>query len=296
MGGDGSNVTAVTLTCVSINKHLPDPRRRDTLIAVSDEALQTDGRLDLQEAADLLDVHYQTVYRWVRSGRLPASLVAGKYLVERNDLESVRGERIAPTKPTPPTAERVKRQAEPMYAALMSGDEAASRRIVRTLVGQGASVVDVIQDVIAPPLRRIGQQWHDGQLTIWVEHRASATVERILADLAVPSRGRRRGTVMVAAVSGDRHALPTSMAAAALRDANWNVHHLGADMPPDELVAFCDQHPVDVAVISATNPVVADVAVEVAAELEASGTPAIVGGPGSTLEDLLRLAVERTRP
>jgi hypothetical protein len=31
----------------------------------------------------------------------------------------------------------------------------------------------------------------------------------------------------VSAVSGDRHSLPTTMAAVALRVANWQVHHLG---------------------------------------------------------------------
>ena len=33
----------------------------------------------LPEAADLLGVHYQTAYGWVRSGKLPARLVAGGY-------------------------------------------------------------------------------------------------------------------------------------------------------------------------------------------------------------------------
>ena len=31
----------------------------------------------------------------------------------------------------------------------------------------------------------------------------------------------------------DRHSLPTTMAAVALRADHWHVHHLGADLPPD---------------------------------------------------------------
>ncbi|MEL6890235.1 MAG: B12-binding domain-containing protein [Actinomycetota bacterium] len=246
-----------------------------------------DDTIDLREAADLAGVHYQTIYRWVRSGRLPAVLVAGKYRVERSALDSAMSVRAAPAEPMPPSADRVRRQAEPMHAALSAGDEGAARRLARQLVAEGTSVVDLVQDVLAPPLRRIGQDWHDGKLPIWVEHRASAMVERMLAELVGSRRGRRRGTALVAAVSGDRHSLPTSMAAAALRDANWRVHHLGADMPPEELVQFCAEHVIDVAVLSSTNPSVAEVAAEAAASLEASGTPVVLGRPGATLDELL---------
>jgi MerR family transcriptional regulator, light-induced transcriptional regulator len=35
--------------------------------------------IELAEAADRLGVHYQTAYRWVREGRLPAVRVRGRY-------------------------------------------------------------------------------------------------------------------------------------------------------------------------------------------------------------------------
>lgn len=251
--------------------------------------------LDLQAAADELGVHYQTAYRWVRNGRLPASLIDGKYLVERAALDAARASRATPKAPSPPGDARVARDADAMHTALVGGDEVAAGRIARTLVDQGLPLIDLIERVLAPPLRRIGQAWHEGRLTIWVERRASTMVERILADVSTNPRGRRRGTAMVAAVSGDRHTLPTTMATVVLRDANWQVHHLGADMPPRELIDFCAEHAVDVAVISSTNSEVADVAADTAARLEAAGTPTILGGPGSSLHDLLDRAAARTR-
>ena len=92
---------------------------------------------------------------------------------------------------------------------------------------------------------------------------------------------------MVAAVSGDLHSLPTSMAAVVLRDDNWSVEHLGANMPPDELVRFCAEHDVDVAVLSSTNPETAPLAAETARRLRAAGTPVVLGEPGRTLSDLV---------
>ena len=174
-----------------------------------------------------------------------------------------------------------------MHVALVDGDEPAARRIAHGLVDEGTGMTELIQSVFVPPLRRIGQAWHDGELTIWVEHRASAIVDRILGELAPNPRGRRRGTVMVAAVEGDHHSLPTTMAAVVLREANWNVQHLGANMPGDELVRFCRDHDVDVAVISLTNPDATAIANRTAERIRAGGTPTIVGGPGRSLDELL---------
>lgn len=249
--------------------------------------MPSDDDVDLQGAADELGVHYQTAYKWVRTGKLPARLVGGRYLVGRDDIAAMAERRAAPRSPTPPTAKRMARAADRAHDALVIGDEPEVRQLARGLVDEGASIVDVIQEVLVPPLVRIGAEWHAGRLTIWVEHRASAIVERLLGELSPNPRGRRRGTVMVAAVSGDHHSLPTSMAAVALRDDNWTVEHLGADMPPDELVRFCTEHDIDVAVLSSTNPDTAALAAETAQRLRDAGTPVVLGGPGRTLDDLV---------
>lgn len=250
-----------------------------------------DEPLDLQRAADELGVHYQTAYRWVRTGKLPAELVDGRYRVSSADISDMAVRRSTPQAPPPPSVNRLARASERMHGALVSGDEATVRNIASGLVDEGASIVDVIQQVLVPPLVRIGSDWHDGKLTIWVEHRASAIIERLLGGIVPNPRGRRRGTVMVAAVTGDLHSLPSSMAAVALRDDNWWVEHLGANMPPDELVRFCDEHPIDVAVISSTNADTVDLAAETADRLLASGVGVVLGGPGRTLDDL----IEQTR-
>lgn len=247
----------------------------------------SDEPVDLQRAADDLGVHYQTAYRWVRNGTLPARLVGGRYVVTPDDIAGVAARRAQPTKPPAPSPKRLARAAERMHAALVEGDEAAVRQLGRSLVDEGTTIVELIQQVIVPPLVSIGADWHAGRLTIWVEHRSSAIVERLLGELSPNPRGRRRGTVLVAAVSGDLHSLPTSMAAVTLRADNWVVEHLGADMPPDELVRFCAEHDIDVAVLSSTNPDVADLAAETAQRLRDAGTPVVLGGPGRSLDDLI---------
>lgn len=246
--------------------------------------------LDLQAAADEIGVHYQTAYRWVRNGRLPAALVASRYRISADDLAEFIDNKKRATTPSAPGVKRLGTVAKKMHTALVEGDEVTARNLARATVDEGTSVVDLIERIIAPSLRQIGQAWHDGQLSIWVEHRASAVIERILGDVAPNPRGRRRGTAVVAAVAGDRHSLATTMAAVALRENNWHVHHLGADMPPDEIIDFIGHHDVDVAVLTVVNPDCVELARVTATRLEAAGKPTIVGGPGRSLSDLIQLA------
>ena len=250
----------------------------------------TTEALDLQAAADELGVHYQTAYRWVRSGRLDARMVGGRYVVGRDDLVAFDEARRTPTAPRPPSSSRVDRSADRVHDALVAGDEKSVGTIVRKLIDEGSSMIDLIGSVFVPALRRIGQAWHDGDLPVWTEHRASAITERILGEFMPNPRGRRRGTALVASLSGDRHSLPTTMAAVALREDNWHVHHLGADMPADDLVDFCAEHDLTVAAITVTMPETAELATATAERLRAAGTPTIVGQPGLSLDHLIEHA------
>ncbi|MEZ5341467.1 MAG: cobalamin-dependent protein [Acidimicrobiales bacterium] len=80
------------------------------------------------------------------------------------------------------------------------------------------------------------------------------------------------------------------MAAHALRADNWHVHHLGADLPAKEILAFCRNCDLDVVVLSMTNPMVRSRADALASRIQKAGTPTLVGGPGKSLDELLELA------
>lgn len=246
--------------------------------------------LGLDDAAAEIGVHYQTIYRWVRAGKLPADIVDGRYRIWRNDLTTFINARHTPKRPQPPSAPRLTRAAQTMHTALTTGDEFAARDLAHTLVAEHTPIVDLIQQVLAPALKQIGQDWHDGKTSIWVEHRATAITERILGHISPRPRGRRRGTIMVAAVTGDNHTLATTMAAVALRDNNWTVHHLGANMPPNELINFCTEHDIDIAVLTVVNPECVGLANTTATHITQTGTPVIIGGPGRTLHELIETA------
>jgi excisionase family DNA binding protein len=251
-----------------------------------------DVDIDLAAAAEQLGVHYQTAYRWVRSGELPAVRVRGHYRLDPAAVTAFAARRDQPQQPRPrrprgglgPLADR-------MFGHLVAGEERAARAAVASLVEAGVGFTTVMQEVLVPALGRIGSEWNAGRLPIWVEHQASAIVDRIIGGQHPNPRGRRRGTAMVAALSGDLHVLPTSMAAAALREDNWHVHHLGADMPSDEVVRFCKEAAPDLAVLTMSTVDVRDEVERTAQRLRDLGVRTLTGEPGRTLREL----VERAR-
>ncbi len=55
--------------------------------------------IGLQQAADRLGVHYMTVYRYIRTGRLPAVKEAGEWRIERTAVDRLRRRQAGPQSP-----------------------------------------------------------------------------------------------------------------------------------------------------------------------------------------------------
>src|SRR5579862_6775772 len=127
--------------------------------------------MQLREAADVLGVHYQTAYAWVRQGTLPARKTGRGYEVSDDDVNALAERRSLGTPPR--TEVRVRdwpAHAARLYDAIVAGDETLARHDFERLA-QGAPVIDLCERVITPALRRVGDAWAAGELTIATEHR-----------------------------------------------------------------------------------------------------------------------------
>jgi MerR family transcriptional regulator, light-induced transcriptional regulator len=247
--------------------------------------------MELAEAAERLGVHYQTAYRWVREGRLPAVRVRGRYQLTAADVDAFAAERDRPREVGPARGRRSwERLADRLFEALRAGDERTATDLVQRLHAQQETVLDVISEVIAPALARIGDDWHTGDLSIVEEHRASEIAERLLVSLDQRRVGRPRGRAVVAGPEGEQHGLPIAMAAAALRQDGWTVELLGRDVPLDSLAHFVDVSTPDLVVLTVTSASAAPAATAARDRLAAGGHAVLVGGRGRTLEQLVQHA------
>jgi MerR family transcriptional regulator, light-induced transcriptional regulator len=247
--------------------------------------------MDLQTAADRLGVHYQTAYRWVRDGSLAAAKVGPAYEVSEDELARFSRKRARPLPPPHTTKVRSwTAQMERLYATLRDGDELAARRVVDRLHEGGVAPLDLCEQLFAPALRRLGDDWAAGRTTVAEGHRASAICDRLLVRCAVHPRGRPRGSCIVATAPGELHGLPALMASIVLRADRWQVHHLGTQVPPAELAALMAASGATTVVLSHTNADAAASTKDAAKAVARAGGRALVGRPGSSLRELLAAA------
>jgi excisionase family DNA binding protein len=245
----------------------------------------------LHEAADRLGVHYQTAYRWVRRGELPAVKIAGNYVVDDDDLAAFAAARIAPA--APPRQIEVRdwaHQATRLYLALLAGQELVAREQVDRLIEGGAGVVEICDRILAPALVKVGLGWTLGLISIAQEHRASAICERLLARMTPAPPGRPRGVCVAASPPGEDHFLPGAMATAALREDHWQVHHLGTGVPVEQIANLAQAEQANLIVLSVTYAATIAEAEVVAGQLSRPGRRVLVGRPGMTLGDLVAQA------
>jgi excisionase family DNA binding protein len=254
--------------------------------------------MQLREAADTLGVHYQTAYAWVRQGVLPARKLGRGYEVSDGDVQALAAQRQLGGEPTPHI--QVQDWAAPadrLYAAILAGDETQARQRIERLAS-GVAVVDLCQRVIAPAMRRIGDDWLAGRVSIAEEHRASAICERLIALHTRQPPGRPRGTAVVATPPGERHSLPALMAAATLREDRWLVHHLSTDLPFAEVTRLAADVSADLVVLSAATPDTGNRAMEATRDISAACPAAdvLIGLPGDKLDDLRQFSRELREP
>ena len=247
--------------------------------------------LTLQQAATLVGCHYQTMYRRVRSGDIPALVVGGTYRLRRSDVAAWLVRRDAIAGAVAGRKERDwPRQSELMLKHLLGGDTDAARRQIDRLLGGGASAADCCDRLFAPALSEVGRLWREGQAAIADEHRAARAVEGLLERISAARSkpGPRLGTIVVATAAGDAHALAALMVATGLRAEGFTVHYLGAGLPAEEIVELAVRERADLVALSCCVPEHEGLRSAIAA-LAAAGYETIVGGRGIGRTEALAL-------
>ena len=243
-----------------------------------------------------------TAYRYVRNGTLPAHKSGGEWQVDPADLATLKAHR-----PTASGGERPRSGGERprsggerprsggerpprrsvhrvrLERRLLAGDEAGAWGVIEAAMASGAEPAEILTEMLSPSLRSIGQRWADGELVIADEHRASAVAQRLIARMGPRFHrpGRRKGSVVLGSVAGDRHSLPTAILSDLLRGAGLEVTDLGPDCPASSFVDAVEWAGSPSAVgVCVTAPEAVDAVPDVLAAMRAGGVtcPVVVGG------------------
>ena len=251
-----------------------------------DERSATASLLTLHEAAERLNVHYMTAYRWVRKGDLTAYKTGGRLRLREDDVEEfIAARRVdVATDVTDAGQTDWPRHVDRLTDLLLTGEAVTARSEVRKLISDGATAANVYVRLIAPALHRIGEVWRRGEINIAIEHRASQICLSIVSHLGTMfrSHGPARGVAVTLTPQHEDHSLASTMVADFLRAAGYAVHHLGAGVPTADLTMFLTVVPADVVCFSITQPLVPQQYVELVEACRQSrpDTVVICGGAG----------------
>jgi DNA-binding transcriptional MerR regulator len=205
--------------------------------------------------------------------------------------EAARAVRIPEPEAAPARSGAEPDHAEALAAAFVSMDETAAQHELDAVFTE-LTIATALRDVVLPCLRRIGDGWACGELSVAQEHFASQVVRGRLLGLA---RGWGRGEgprIVLACPPGERHDLALLAFGIVLARRGWAPAFLGADSPVaaiDEAVARTGAAGV---VVAATLPErFTDVATALAAL--ARRTRLYLAGPGADDELASRLGAHR---
>src|SRR3954452_16515941 len=128
---------------------------------------------------------------------------------------------------------------EPLTAELAGRldafDDAGAQAVLDRLLADFSAEV-VVGEVILPTLRRLGERWSEGEVSVAQEHFASTLLRGRMLALG---RGWDRGVgprAVLACPSGELHDLGLIAFGLALRTHGWRITYLGQDTPIDTLV------------------------------------------------------------
>jgi excisionase family DNA binding protein len=202
------------------------------------------------ELSRMWNVSESTVKRWADSGELRCIKTVGGH--RRFQLEEIsRFQRsqgfdavgiLGDLDANAETTDPLERALERVDSETLSGiyfqhavegrGEVLVRMLGRAYL-RGIPPIDLLERIVTPALRRVGDLWRKGELTVADEHLATRTtvdvLTRLQADLARSQPGAR--VAVVGCSEGELHEIGSRCAGLLLEVEGWQVISLGTNTP-----------------------------------------------------------------
>lgn len=221
--------------------------------------------LTTKEVARLCRVSDATVKRWEDAGLLKSERTSGGHRrfraeevarfqqVQNLGLQQSHGDESA-VNSAPRARDKNNQSGSELFQSLMAGSEESATNILVSAYLQGETLTEIFDREICPAMRKIGELWFDGKITIAQEHLAtrvaSNAVYKLRNTLAVP---KMIGELAICcAMEGEFHEFPVHLAQVSIENEGWAVINFGANTPLHCLAEEIVKHAPQVLCISAT--------------------------------------------
>lgn len=220
--------------------------------------------LTTKEVARLCRVSDATVKRWEDAGFLKSERTSGKHRrfraeeVARFQREQGLGQKIChgdrSVKNTIARRKNLASSNMTLFDLMTSGSEEETANFIIGAYLQGTNLTDIFDDLLTPELRRVGELWYKGDLSVTQEHLASRAAQYAVHKLrtSLPMPEMKNKVAFCAAFEGDLHELPSYLAQVTIENEGWEVINFGANTPFFSLSEEIAEYTPQVLCISAT--------------------------------------------
>jgi len=137
---------------------------------------------------------------------------------------------------------------EDIMAAVVAGNIAETKEVVRQALGKGIPPTDVIDSGMVAGLDVVGERFAAGEMFL-PEMMLSAIAAREGIAIAMEGMGegqhKPRATMVLGTVKGDLHDIGKNIVALILRSRGYEVIDLGVDVSEEEFVGAVKEHKPD---------------------------------------------------
>lgn len=151
---------------------------------------------------------------------------------------------------------------------------------------------EAVQRILIPLQRQVGELWHEGRVSVALEHYVTKVVQQklfsVMNQLPVNEFGPR---LLVACPEGEVHEIGAQAVAYLAATQGCQVYYLGPNLPTSALLSFCERVKPDLVLLSLTIVKSDEERVRLLQELEvlsARWALAIGGSGARAMEQLLR--------
>lgn len=225
--------------------------------------------LTTRQLARLWLVSEATIKRWADAGHLHVTRTVGghrrfshedatRFQIERG-LGTAASKRhaLSITKAaTPAQTSGGDQLADQFFDAISEGREEFAVAVLLKAFLDGVEPAKIFDETVSIAMRRVGELWHDGEMSVADEHLATRIAVRAVESFGGSVRRVRPGglTAVCCGAEDELHDLAVLCAQALLESEGWRVKNLGANTPFFALADAVEKYRPALVCISSTVP------------------------------------------
>lgn len=244
--------------------------------------------LSPRQLAQALGVSESSLKRWVDAGKIAAARTDGGHrkIAFAEAVRFIRETGAPLAHPEfldmPEIAVAQQRALEGddrLYTYLVAGDAVAARGWLLSRYLGGASVEELADGAVREAMHSLGELWRHDEGGVFVEHRGTDICLQALAQLRNTFEPRAEAPFAIGgAPEDDPYLLPTFLAAMVVASAGMRAVNIGPDTPIAAMQAAVAHYSPRLVWISASTPLPAQQAREIAAWIATVPATVLVGG------------------